>query len=308
MKSHRVLLAVVLVVSAVAGAAVPGAATANVLDIDADNPLTTADAKQTYQDTGSVTVETSQVDMSITVAKQKEQVGIDGWAPNDYTNEYIRIDYREDISRTIRFYVPAGYNEPYIDQNIESIDGDDANISLEPVNDGVYTAVEITVDGPTNAAFAVSQSKGEWYDVISQKEGVIENSTGVGVGLDNSTQWNHLSQSDWKDGVARIEGVDPSRVAVQHDADVSDDRIVWLETPSGVDEDARTYYIVRNRTTTQNGDTVADLVLVSDEETPPAVRWKQEKQPTDLLGSIVRDAKQIPQKIGGLLDGLFKGF
>lgn len=271
-----------------------------IVDLDENTPLTDESTYATYQSTGVVTVDVGRPDLAITISKEHEDVELDGFH-NDFANEYLRVNYREDIAREIRFYVPAPYWGPYYDQSVESESGD-VTASFTPVAGGHYTAVTISFDGKTNAVFKVSQLKGSTWSFWSSQDTKLKNATGVKAGIAGNDQWNYAQSGDWSsDGTLAIENVsDPATVSIQYDADVSPDREVWLEVPQGESSRTSVYWFARD--TPSNNTTI---VVVSKDERPPALRVKKAATARDGISSILNDWQRIPDRIGELVDSLF---
>ncbi len=114
--------------------------------IDAGHSLTSDAAKQSYQSDGVVSTTPAQADVNITIAESHDDVGLDGIYA-DGLDTYLRIDYDEDIARTLRFYVPAEYFSPRTKRGLEPVDGG-PNTDLTPVRGGNMTAVTVEVGGP----------------------------------------------------------------------------------------------------------------------------------------------------------------
>lgn len=270
-------------------------------DLDEETPLTSSKAWSTYQDKGKVTVDVSAPELTITVAKEKEGVGLDGFS-NDYLNEYLRIKYHEDIERKIRFYIPSNYVDPYFEESAES-ETDDTTARFVPVENGRYMAVTITFTGKADATFKVSQGKGKTWAFWAEKDESIENETGVSAGLAGNTQWTYAESSQWSDdGFLKIEQVEePDRVEIQYDADVSPDSQVWLKAHEGDDGEDPVYYLIRRGS--ENDSTI--VIVSRDAANPPPVRYKKSVTGRDIGGSIWRDFQLIPKRINDFISSIF---
>lgn len=273
------------------------------VDLDEDTPLTTESAWSAFESNGSVTADVAAPDLSITVAKEQEGVSLDGWH-NDYSNQYLRVNYREGIDRTIRFYVPSNYWGAYYDERVESVAGDNAVAKLTPVANGRYTAVTIKFTEKTDAVFKISQLKGKTWSFWSNRDDQLGNVTGLSTGIDGNDQWNYASSTDWsRDGTLSIENVsNPGSVAIQYDSDVSADKEVWLGVPEGQREYAPVYYFVREPA---NASENATVVVVSKEGEPPALRMKRTSSTGDGISSVLNDWSQIPNRVGDFVDSIF---
>lgn len=306
--ARRRRVVAVAVVALLIGSCVTTVATAGdtLTDIDADTALTERETWEQYEEQGNVSVDVAAPDMTISVAKEHDALDVDGFH-NDWSNEYLRVRYGEDIERTIRFYVPSNYFGPYYDSSVESIAGDDVSAKLVPVDDGRYTAVTITFTGKTDATFAISQVDGKTWDFWSKQDQRLENVSGVSTGIAGTDQWNYASDAEWSNGTLTIENVsNPDRVLIQYDGDVSESGEVWLKVPDDQGEQAPAYYFVReNQSAGENA--TATVVVVSEQESPPAIRVKKRSTARDGIGSVINDWKEIPDRAGSFFDGLFGG-
>lgn len=304
-RDHRTVVAAtffaLLIVSCVAMVGVV-AGDGALVDLDEDTALTDEETYATFSNDGVVTVDVGRPALSITLAKEHEDADLDGFH-NDYAHEYMRIEYREEIDREIRFYVPAPYWGPYYDQRVESVAGDDVTARFAPVNGGSYTAVTLQFDGKTDAVFKVSQMKGSTWSFWSSQDDKLGDATGFKSGIAGEDQWNYAGAGDWsEDGTLRIENVsDEKRVSIQYDSDVSGDREVWLEVPRGESERTSVYWFERDDT----NDNSTTIIVVSKDDEPPAVRVKKDATARDGIGSILNDWKQIPDRARGVIDSLF---
>lgn len=301
-QAATILLAALLTVSCIMVGVVAGDGGA-LVDLDENTPLTQESAYTTFETTGVVTADVGRPDLSITLAKEHDDVDLEGFH-NDYAYEYLRVTYREEIDREIRFYVPSAYWGPYYDQAVEPVAGDDVTATFTPVGAGHYTAVTIAFDGKTSAVFKVSQLKGSTWSFWSRQDAKLGNATGFETGIAGEDQWNYASDSDWSsDGTLLIENVsDAGRVSIQYDADVSPSTEVWLKVPQGEDSSTPVYWFKREAASNESSTT---LVVVSKQVDPPAVRVKKSATARDGLSSIINDWQQIPDRVGHLLDRLF---
>jgi len=170
------LIALLLVLSLVA---VPAAAQ-TMTTIDADHGLTSDAAKASFEEDGVATTSLSAPDVTITVASELSQCGVEDWTVSDTRNDFVCLEYSEEIDRTLRFFVPNEYWHPYVRETVDPVHGD-VTASFEPVEDSEYTAVTATVDEPTTVVWPVN-AESSWF--AERKDSTISNVeelTGVGV-------------------------------------------------------------------------------------------------------------------------------
>jgi hypothetical protein len=301
--TRRVAVAIVAVVGLIGLTLAPTAAVADdeITDLDADTGLTTEAAWNQYQSDGVTNVDVAAPDMTLSFSKTDDGVDLDGWN-NDYTNDYLRVQYHEEIDRTVRFYVPSNYFAPYYDKKVVSEDGN-AVAKFVPVDDGRYTAVSITFDGPTDAVFAVDQAKGKTWSFWSTQDDRLENATGVSSGIDGGDQWNYVEDSEWtQEGTVPITNVsNPDELRVQYDAG-NGEKSVWLTAPESSDDPAPIHYTLREPA---NESANVTLVIVSDVDDPPAVRVKRDATKSDDVFAILNDWGQIGERFDDLVDSIF---
>lgn len=277
-----------------------------IVDLDEGTPLSERSAWSEWQENGVAKADITAPNLEITLAKDHDDVGVEGWH-NDYSNDWVRVEYNEDIPRTIRFYVPSNFWKPYYEEAVRSESGDEITAKFVPVDDGRYTAVTIRFDGKAEAVFPASQVQGSTWSFWSREDERLENATGFSTGIDGSEQWNYASSSDWSNGTLVVENVsEPDRVVIQYDADVSSDSSAWLRVPEGESDRAPAYYFVRESSSSTSGEN-ATIVVVSRESEPPAVRIKRRATARDGIASVFKDWGVMLDRVRNAFDGLFGG-
>lgn len=288
--------------ASVAGVAV---ATEPITDLDENTALTDRSTWETYQSDGVTSVSVGAPDLDITIADEHDDAGVKGWRV-DTSRSWLRVEYNEEIERTIRFYVPSNYWGPYYDEAVESEQGDDATAKLVPVDGGRYQAVTITFTGPTTAVYPVSNAKGKTWAFWSKQDGRLSNKTGVSTGIAGTDQWNYAGSSDWSNGTIVVGDVaEPDRFVVEYNADVSDQGDpVWLRTPEGETRGDPVYHFVREPA---NESENATVVVVSKADDPPSVRIKRQTTARDGVGAVWRDWGNMMDRARETFGGLFGG-
>jgi len=124
----------------------------------------------------------------------------------------------------------------------------------------------------------------------------------VSTGIDGTEQWNYVDARDWSNGTLVVENVeDTDRLAIQYDADKASNETVWLKVPDGESRDAPVYSFVRS----SGDDGNATVVLVTEEDEPPAIRIKRQRTARDGVGSVLNDWKVAWERARGFVGGLF---
>lgn len=286
--------------ASVAGVAV---ATEPITDLDENTALTDRSTWETYQSKGVTSVSVGAPDLDITIAEEHEDAGVNGWKL-DTSRSWLRVEYNEEIERTIRFYIPSNYWGPYYDEAVEPEQGDDVSAKLVPVDGGRYQAVTITFTGPTTAVYPVSNAKGKTWAFWSKQDERLSNKTGVSTGVSGTDQWNYAESTDWSNGTIAVDDVaDPDRFVVEYDADVSNESDpVWLRAPEGETRGEPVYYFVREPA---NASENATVVIVSKADDPPAVRIKRQTTARDGVGAVWRDWGNMADRARETLGRLF---
>ena len=306
--TRRISLATVacvalLVLSLPAGVGL-GVAQDSLTTIDESNPLADADAGSTYEDSGVVGGTVSGYDMRVTVADDHETVGLSGieyTATADSTHHNLRIQYNESIERTIRLYVDKSVWYPHYGE----IDAENADVtaSLSPVEDSEYTAVELTLSGPTDAVFQVPKAVSGYYYARDTGKSWLENRTGYEIPslLGSSTAWDRVDDTDLTNNSSVAIGANESEPMIQYDAADSGQR--WVPTPNCDDsrgDDAPVCIYDRP-------DDPEHVYVTSNVADPPPVRYKHGTDVIAQAQASVNELLEVPNRIMEQVRGLFGG-
>jgi hypothetical protein len=296
---RRSILFVGLVLAVVALAA-GGASADTITTIDNDTALDDSDTIQTYESEGVATVDAQQLDLTITVAEDRRDAGIDAYTPG-VGYSYLRVQYREEIGRTIRFYVPADYVEPRLKEGLEA-DRGDATATLEPVAGGEYMAVTIHVDGPTDATFPINKVFGTYLSTTEEVYGTVENATGFRpprLGASGHTQWQYPPEGALTGDNATYhiptdpDQEDPMDLTVQYDRAANDpdaEEASWQSMPR-CDQTVEPVCL-----TDRDGEPV---LFSTSSETVPPIRYKPgSDRSAEAKGAI----EELEDGWSGLLD------
>ena len=264
-------------------------------DIGAQHELDTADAVAEFNDRGHTSASLSRIEMSVTVADDKSDVGIENrLTPSDAVNDYLRLEYDEEATRTVRILIPEEYWTPYKQEDIGSLTTDHT-ATFEPARGGEYTSVIIELDGPADVVLPV-----KWYDEMSYKalERVDQRlNKSIGVTLrDDGSQWKYVEGEALASGPGYEIGEDADRVTVQYDATADSPEETWVNAPQGESMRQDIYYYTRD---SENSTTY----IVSKTDNPPTVRYKVNSTLLDRIRGDIRDIKLIPDRIKDALNG-----
>jgi len=261
--------------------------------IDAQNPLVEQTTINEFERSETVTRNLSQVDMEVTVAEDGTDAGLTG--PRiDSMQTYLRLDYDEGISRTIRIYVPSEYFEPRVQRSLSAANGG-PDAQLTPTANGTMTAVTIEVSGPTDSPYAISAVAGDVWAVRSWARDKTENTTGWEFPtLAGGEQWQYIDAGTYSTSApARING---TAATIQYQAGTANDT-AWLPVPECDDPSSQAVCSLEERNAT---------IIMSSQDSP-RVRYKYGTDPLSDLGSAVNDLRQVDDRIEEFVGGIFGG-
>lgn len=285
------ILGALLVLAGAAGAT--GALSDDSYGIDADHGLADNETIAEYESTGHATARDVQgLDATISYADDKSAVDRDGVRPVDSAHEYVRIEYREDISRTLRIWIPAEYSTPYERDNVEALESDHV-ATYSSARSGEYLQIEIDVDGETDVVLPVHKHSAFTYSIIQGYEERLAAITG------SDKEWQYVDGDELAaEHSVELDVDDPESIVVQHDATPGETEESWVATPRDADgsTDGVYYYVDEERST-------AYVVSQGEER---AVRFMGEEAGIrERAEGHVNDARQIPDRIRDRLeDGL----
>lgn len=281
----RYLALVVVLVVGVGAVAVVGA-TPPLAPLDDDTALTTSAAKAQFHETGNVSVDLTQVNATLTLAEDHEHVGLDGPRLDADKALYLRVDYNEGIARRIRFWVPATYVEPQLQKGMDPV-GEGPEITLEPIRNRSYMQATLTVEGETDAVYALPVENSAVFSVRAWVRDKVERGTGFQIPqLADPGVWRFVNATEWNNGTAMVP---PRAETLQYRDETS-----WLLVP---DCDGDTTEVCRYQTPNAT-------VLVAAEGDPPPVRYRRDAAPLADFRSAVAELRQIPERIANTIGSL----
>ncbi|AUX09282.1 hypothetical protein AArcSl_1653 [Halalkaliarchaeum desulfuricum] len=276
------LLVVVLCGGLVAGVS----ADETVTQIDADHELATEETIQTYHAEGVVSGDAEQIQLTLTVAESADDVGIDRTAPLDWRNDYLRLEYDEEIDRTVRVFIPAEMVTPYTREGVEALNNSHTT-SFEPIRDGEFLAVTVVLEGEDTVVFPLDKSASASYDIMDRANDRVERATGISLSGDE--EWTYVDGDDMAGHTVIELEADPDAVEIQFDARHGQADELWVTMPEGDDPRAEVYWYYSSSD---------DLVyIVPKAEDPPAVRYKTEATLRDRIDGAVNDARQLAENL-----------
>lgn len=294
-RTLTIILTVVLVGTLVGPAAAAMDTTddeEDVTDLGADHGLDTAEKISEFRSNGLVTTDADRIDMSISVAESKSDVGITGrMFPNDLRNNYLRLEYNEDAERTVRLLIPSEYWTPYPRERAKTVSGD-AQVGLEPVRGGDYTEVVVRFTGKDDVVVPLQWDSSVSYRAVERVDNRLDNSLGITLRDDNS-EWVYVNSSTVSEGPGLAVGEDASDITVQYDATPDSPEETWINAPKGETLSDGIYYYQRS----EDG----EAYIVSKTDDPPAIRYNVKSSLGDRIRGDIRELLTIPDSIKEIL-------
>ncbi len=244
-------------------------------------------------------------DLRVTVAENHEDVGLDGveyTSATDSTRHYLRVDYDEEIERTLRFYVHEDVFYPhYRDVDAEE---SDVTATFTPVEDSEYTAVELTVDGPTDAVVQIPKAVSGYYYARDAGRSWIENRTGIEVPsiFGGAEQWQPVDDADLSGNESVAIGANESEPMIQYDAqNGSGER--WVAAPPCDSSEGEAAPVC----TYTLPDDDAHVYVTTNVDDPPPVRYKHGTDVVSQLQQSVNGLMEAPDRLQERVEGLIEG-
>lgn len=276
----------------VAGPALAAAGGVDSVTLPTSIPINSDESVSTYEQDGVVTGGVGAPQMEITIAEERDDVAL-GYTldplEGSTRNDFVRIEHKEDMGRTVRIPLSADYWKPFPRDELESLDGDHT-AKLEPVqmNGETYTLLTVTFDGADSAVFAIPEDAIAVYSASERTEERMNTTFGIDLGITPSP-WSEIPPSVFGNETAvRIEG-DPDDMMIQYNAGTASDP-EWLSAPDEPKDSAPVYRMQK--------DGVDNAVYVVSRTTDtPTVRYKTQSTMGDRVSMYVREAKSLPSRI-----------
>lgn len=281
-----------LAVPFVAGPAVAVDSGEDAVTLPATIPINSDTAVQDYEQDGVVTEGVGAPQMSITIGTDRDHVGLTTTLDpleGSTRNDFIRVNHKEDIGRTVQIPIRADYWKPYPRERLESLSSDHT-ASMEPVQmDGrQYTMLTVTFDGDGKAVFPIPEDAIAVYSASENTEDRVNTTFGIDLGITPSP-WSQIPGSVFGNKTAvRIEG-DSEKMMIQYN-DGTKDNPNWLVVP---DEQKSTVPVYRMEKEGVNG----AVYVVSQTNETPSIRYKAESTWGDKASVYLREARNLPGRI-----------
>jgi len=301
MRWRATTLTVVLLVAAVAPATVAGQSS-DVTAIDTAHGLDHNTTIAKYNAEGVASGDVDGLDMELTAADKVGDLNRSEWHYASSGRVFLRIDYNEEISRTVRVYIPREYFRPRVKDGLAPLE-DGPAASRRPVESRQYTAVTVKLDGPTTTIYPVSVTRGVIADGRADVTQLVENATGFSIPslTSDSAEWEPVPERALTDEDATYKlPINASDPAVQYDAAAaSADEQRWIRVRQCEDSEQPVCKFTRDGSN-------ATYLLATDEDVPP-VRYKSDMSATDTAHSTIDDIQQSVANLEATLSSWIGG-
>lgn len=300
MSTHTPRLALVAMLLLAVAAPSTLAAAESVYEADAGHDIATQSAKDRYHDEGHVTGDVYGLNMTVTVADKAGDTGLSDLGTVSTGKVFVRVDYNEELERTVRFYLPASYVAPQLKEGLESDDGS-LTADLKPTENRSHTAMTMEFDGRAEAVFAISVTRGAVSDSKSGLSDILGNMTGFELPslTSGGAEWHYVSGEELDDNQTDYISANESDT-IQYNAAPGAAEAEWtpVQTCDGGEAPVCTY---------TKADYPNRTYLLSQEADPPRVRYRSGSSVTGGLGSAINDAVQGAESALDGLGSLFGG-
>lgn len=291
-------MATILVLSMAAGAFVAAVdAQDGVATVDADHGLTDRGSIDAFETRGVASTSVAVPALSITVADDHDDAGLDGFR-TDFNNRYLRLQYNESLTRTVRLYIPSEYWYPIVAEDREA-ENSDVTATFSPTPDGRYTAVTVRFTRETDATWAIPRAASFVFWGREESRAVVENATGyeppqVGSG----SAWQYVPD-DQLDGNASYPINASDGATVQYDA-ADGEPEQWLTVPECGGGSAPVCLYEKRGVDDRR-------FLLSQTADAPTVRFKSGSDLSATGKGALEELGLIPDRVWSDLQGLLSG-
>jgi len=302
--SCAVAAATLLVVATVASSiGAIGIAAAQTETIDADHGLATDSAIDRYETEGIASTRLTAFDLRLTVAADPEPVGLSDWTHSSASNTFVRVDYNEEIDRTVRIYLPNELVTPRVHASMPADvvhnGSDDVRMALEPAADGAYTAVTLELDGKTDAVFTLSTLTGGIFGIREGADDLLNDTTGWSLPslTGGGAEWQYVPETaltgEQVTYQIHVNNTSTDDLTVQYSTtpNKTADEARWLPVPTC--DDISESDVCRFQKDSQPN----TVYLLSTTDDAPPVRYAVQPGVADQAGGIVDELASLPGRI-----------
>lgn len=269
------------------------AAAQDYISLGDDHGLATDDAADQYESEGAVQTNVTRIDMQVGIYSTADAAGVDrSRLELDVASHFLCADYNEDLSRTVRMEIPAGYWHPHPQQDLQALDAD-ATMDMSPSDNLNSSVVTMQFDGKTSACWEISREAAVYFQIRDESRSLIEEETGWEIPsvLGSGSEFQYMDSSTLRaEDTIPIEG-NPDDLTIQYDelANQSEnERWISVSACDGRGSDDAVCRL----------DNAADghAILVVQSGDPPAVRYTSDASVMDRAEAVVDDLRGAPDR------------
>lgn len=284
MKPSRLAIVVVLALALGSGLAVA----AERYHVDDDHGLATAEAVQTFEDEEIVRANVTTPQLSLAVTKQASACGAETGLFSDARNDFLCVEYQNELPQTTRLYIPDDYWTPFVHDEKQPIGGGPVG-SMQPTEDGNFTSVTIRFDGATTAVYPIPRDVSVSYALINR----INDRTKTIAGYElwsGGTQWRYVNASAFGSSPSVAIKTIPERTMIQYDATPNETSATWVPVPDSQRRTAPVYYM-------QRPDADRTMYVIATSSDPPPIRYRARGTGIARIDAAVDEIMSVPDKI-----------
>lgn len=291
------VLAILLVVATLSPYSVGVVSADSIVAIDDEHGLNSPDSIKALDENGYAETSLDRLNMQISIAEAHEDVGLQGYHI-DSNAKYLRLDYNEDVSRTVRLKFDKELFVPRLKQDLDA-ETNNARIDLKPSSDGEYTIASIQFDGETHAVFELSKSTGMLIAGRTTVREKVNESTGISLpslgGFVSGGEWHIVPESSLSANTTYALNTSGQPITLQYDdsAQGTDER--WIAVPECKD-------VAEQEVCQYSKDET--VYVLSAQDDPPNTRWKLGNDASSGIWGIINDVRQTPSRILSDLDNI----
>lgn len=247
-----------------------------------------------FSDGQPVTANYQRIDATVTVSETAEGAGLSGLEYTDVDTTYLRLDYDEEISRTIQVTLPESYATPRPKDDLEAAESG-VTADLRRTADGAATTIEVKVDGKTDVVFPLSKAAGVVFSVRDGVRSRVSNETGIQIpSISSQGDWTIVDDELQPESTYQIQHP-RGPLTIQYEAN---DR--WVPAAPCDTEDTAICLLERASNATVT-------TVLADGDEPPRMRYQSNAGIPAQVQGTVNEIMQIPSRLDNALAEIAEG-
>lgn len=289
MRRSTLLVAAIILLAVGAGLATA----AERYNVDADHGLDKQSAIQAFEAEGVVQTEVTTPHLTVTIAKSASDCDADTGLFSDARNDFLCIQYHNDLPQTTRLWIPDAYWTPFVHENKQPV-GDGPVASFQPVRHRNYTSVVVRFDGSATAVYAIPRDVTASYALINRINERTQTIAGVEL-WSGGTQWRYVNTSAFGSSPSIAIKTKPDRTMIQYDATPNETGGTWVSVPEGESSTSPVYRM-------QRPGEPQTVYIIADTRHPPPIRYRARGTGIAAVDSAFKEIRTIDEKIGVAID------